>query len=64
MLKIRLLKDRQVVGTIDAKWTIDITDIATSADELEPESDADDWEVVNEAGGAVLTKARWEAMRR
>ena len=64
MLKIRLLKDRQVVDTIDAKWTIDITDIATSADELEPESGADDWEVVNEAGGAVLTKARWSAMRR
>ena len=64
MLKIRLLKDGQVIETVDAKWTLDITDIARSADELGPEHGADDWALVNEAGIAVLTKARWSTMRR
>jgi hypothetical protein len=63
MLKIRLLKDGNLVGTLDAKWTLDIADIANSADKLGPEHGADDWEVVNDAGGQILTKARWSTMR-
>jgi hypothetical protein len=64
MLKIRLLKDRRVVDTVDAKWTIDIAEIATEAGELEPQHGADDWDVVNEADREVLTKTRWNRKRR
>jgi len=63
VLKIRLLKNGQAVETVDAKWTIDIAEIASSADELGPAHGTDDWEIVNEAGGAVLTKERWSTMR-
>jgi hypothetical protein len=48
MLKIRLLKDGRVVETFDAKWTINIADIASEAGELEPQHGADDWEIVND----------------
>jgi len=34
MMKVRLLKDGQVVESFHARWTIDIADIAGSADEL------------------------------
>jgi hypothetical protein len=64
MLKIRLRKDGQVIETVDAKWTHDIADIASSADELGPEHGADDWEVVNEAGRPILTRARWSIIKR
>jgi hypothetical protein len=65
MLKIRLRKDGRVIETIDAKWTHDITDIASSADEeLGPEHHADDWEVVNDAGLSILTRARWSTIKR
>ena len=46
-MKIRVLKDGQVVDSLDALWTIDIADIAESADELGPERGADDWEIIN-----------------
>ena len=64
MMKIRLLKDGQVVESLDARWTIDIADVAESADELGPDYGADEWEVVNEAGAPILTKARWNTIRR
>ena len=64
MMKIRLLKDRQVVESLDAGWTIDIADIADTADELGSDCGADDWEVVNKAGASILTKTRWKAVRR
>jgi len=64
MMRIRLLKDAQVVESIDAGWTINIADLADSADKLGPEHGADDWEITNEAGGAILTKARWKTIRR
>ena len=63
MLKIRLLKRGQVIETVVARWTIDIAEIARVADGLGPEHGADNWEVVNEAGGTILTKARWTEMR-
>jgi hypothetical protein len=63
MMKIRLLKDGQVVESFDARWTIDIADIAASADRLGPEHGADDWEVVNDIGSPILTKARWKMLR-
>ena len=62
MLKIRLLKGGHVVETIDAKWTINIADIAHQAGELEPRHGADDWEIVNEADTPILTKSRWNNM--
>jgi hypothetical protein len=62
MLKIRLLKGSHVVGTVDAKWTINIADIAHQAGELEPRHGADDWEIVNETDTPILTKSRWNNM--
>jgi hypothetical protein len=64
MLKIRMLKERQVVETIDAKWTIDIAQVAAEADKLTPQHGADDWAIVNEADVLILTKSRWNSMRR
>ena len=64
MMKIRFFKEGQVVESFDARWTIDIADIANSADELGPERGADDWEVVNDTGSPILTKARWNTIRR
>lgn len=63
MLKICLLKAGQVVETIDAKWTINIADIASQAGELEPQHGADDWEITNENGILVMPKSRWAGMR-
>ena len=64
MMKIRLLKDGEVVESLDAQWTIDIADIAANADRLGPEHGADDWEVFNDTGRRILTKARWNTIRR
>jgi len=64
MLRIRLLQEGRIVETIDAKWTLDITEIAAEADKLGPQYDADDWEVVNETDMQVLTKERWTSLRR
>jgi len=64
MLKIRMLKDRHVVETIDAKWTIDIAQVAAEADRLTPQHGADDWAIVNEADALILTKSRWNTMKR
>ncbi len=63
MLRIRLLKSGSVVETVDAKWTINIADIASEADVLEPQRGADDWEVVNDTDKQILTKSRWNHMR-
>ena len=59
MLKICFLKNRQVVHTIKANWTINIGEIARYADAAQPDYDADDWAVVNEMDVAIFTKARW-----
>lgn len=37
MMRIRLLKHGQVIERFDARWIIDIADIADSADELGPD---------------------------
>ena len=63
MLKIRLLKGGRVVETFDAKWTINIADIASEAGELEPQHGADDWEIVNDLGTTVMPKSRWSGRR-
>ena len=63
MLKIRLLKGGGVVETIDAKWTINIAEIASEAGELAPQHGADDWEIVNETEAQILTKSRWNSMK-
>lgn len=59
MLKIRWFKKHHVVRTINAKWTINISEIARYADELQPHCDADDWEIVNESDIKIFSKARW-----
>ena len=64
MLKIRLLKGSHVVETADAKWTINIADIASKAGELEPQHAADDGEIVNENDRPILTNSRWNSIRR
>jgi hypothetical protein len=64
MLRIRLLKGDRVVEMIDARWTINIAEIATRAGELEPQYGADDWDVINEIDTQILTKTRWNHMRR
>lgn len=64
MLKIRLLRRGSVVETVDAKWTIDIAELASNAGELEPQHGADDWDIVNEVDRSILTKSRWSRMRR
>ena len=58
MLKIRMLKDGRVLDTVDAKWTINIAEIAREADKLLPHLGADGWEVVNEDDVAILSKSR------
>jgi hypothetical protein len=63
MLQIRLLRNRNVVKMIDAKWTIDISVIAAYADELQPQFLADDWDVVNERGAQIFNKARWTLLK-
>ena len=63
MLKIRVLKGGRVIETVDAKWTIDINEIASEAGELEPQHGADDWEITNDVGMLVLPKSRWASTR-
>jgi len=60
--EIRLLKDGRVVETFDAKWTINIADIASEAGELEPQHGADYWEIVNDIGATVMPKSRWSGL--
>jgi len=43
MLKIRVLKDGRVVDSVDAKWTVNIAEIAREADKLLPHLGADAW---------------------
>jgi hypothetical protein len=63
VLRIRLLQDGSVIDTIDAKWTINIDDIASEANALRRRQGAEDWEVVNDDGIPILTKERWENLR-
>jgi hypothetical protein len=63
MYRIRLLREGQIVETVDAD-IIDIAEIAHRATELEPQHGADDWEIVNGLGQRVVTKARWKAITR
>jgi hypothetical protein len=64
MLRIRLIKGDRVVEMVDARWTINIAEIASKAGELEPQHGADDWDVINEIDAQILTKSRWSSMRR
>jgi hypothetical protein len=63
MLKIRVLKDGHLLDTVDAKWTINIAEIAREADKLLPRLGADAWDIVNEDDIAILSKSRWHQMR-
>ena len=63
MLKIRVLKDGHLLETVDARWTINIAEIAREADNLLPHLGADAWDIVNEDDVAILNKARWHQMR-
>jgi hypothetical protein len=63
MLKIRFFKHGRVLDTIDAKWTVNIAELATHADELQSQFEADDWDVVNRAGVRVFTKSRWTLLQ-
>ena len=62
MLKIRLLTGGHLVETVDARWTINIADLAKEAGHLESQHGADDWEIVNDIGALVLPKSRWSAL--
>jgi len=63
MLKIRVLKDGHVLDRVDAKWTINIAEIAREADKLLPRLGADAWDIVNEDDLAILSKSRWHKMQ-
>jgi hypothetical protein len=63
MLKILVLKDGHVLDTVDAKWTINIAEIAREADKLLPRLGADAWDIVNEDDVAILSKSRWHRMQ-
>ena len=63
MLKIRLLKDGRVLDTVDAKWTINITEIAREADKLAPRLGADAWDVVNDEDVEILSNSRWHKIQ-
>ena len=63
MMRIRVLKEGHVLDTVDAKWTINIAEIAREADKLLPHLGADGWEVVNEDDLAILSKSRWRQMQ-
>ncbi len=41
---------------VGAKWTINI---ASKAEEIQPQHEADDWEIVNETGTVIMPKSRW-----
>ena len=60
---IRVLKEGHVLDTVDAKWTINIAEIAREGDKLLPHLGADGWEVVNEDDVAILSKSRWRQMQ-
>ena len=62
MYRIRLLKEDQVVETVEAADTSDVGEIAHRATELEPRHGADDWEIVNGLGQRVVTKTRWRTV--
>ena len=62
MYRIRLLKEGQVVETVEAADTSDVGEIAQRATELEPRHGADDWEIVNGLGQRVVTKTRWRTV--
>jgi hypothetical protein len=62
MLKIRLLTGGRLVETVDAKWTINIADLASEAGHLESQHEADDWEIVNDTGALVMPKTRWSGL--
>jgi hypothetical protein len=62
MLEIRLLTGGRLVETVDAKWTINIADLASEAGQLQSQRGADDWEIVNDIGGLVLPKSRWSGL--
>jgi hypothetical protein len=62
MLKIRLLTGGRLVETVDAKWTINIADLASEAGQQQSQHGADDWEIVNEIGALVLPKSRWSCL--
>jgi hypothetical protein len=61
MYRIRLLKEGQIVETVDADIT-DIAEIAHRATELDRGHGADDWEIVNGLGQRVVTKTRWKTV--
>ena len=63
MLKIRVLKEGHVLDMVDAKWTINIAEIAREADKLLPRLGADAWDIVNEDDVEILSKSRWHKMR-
>ena len=63
MLKIRVLKEGHVLDTIDAKWTINVAEIAREADKLLPHLAGDAWDIVNEDDVEILSKSRWHQMR-
>jgi len=63
MMRIRVLKDGHVLDTLDARWTINIAEIAREADKLLPHLGADGWDIINEDDVAILSKPRWHQMR-
>ena len=62
MLKIRMLSDGRVLDTVQAKWTINIVEIAREADKLMPRLGADARDIVNEDNVKILGKSRWHHM--
>ena len=64
MLKIQLLRDGQVIETVtpNGRSTLQISRAGRKS--LGPKSGADDWELAEEAGLPLLTKARWILIRQ
>jgi hypothetical protein len=52
-----------VLDAVDAKWTINIAEIAREADKLVPRLGADAWDIVNEDNVEILSKSRWHKLR-
>ena len=63
MMRIRVLKEGHVLDTVDAKWTINIAEIAREADKLVPRLGADAWDIINDDDVAILSKSRWHQLR-
>ena len=63
MMRIRVLKEGHVLDTVDAKWTINIAEIAREADKLLLHIGADAWDIVNDEHVEILSKSRWHQMR-